>query len=230
MSKGTSETRCNFFFFFWVEIVRPSQPIKVMLSRSIYLTTQFLGRLSPLMARNWQLPFLKQRKGENDHENISVINLYGRMLPDPAGIEPATFLSQVGGTSNWATKAGRLGTIQCHLAFRRKSTISLSTLHLIAPLPWCKNILWRMLTAINWENVPFWKRAPSIASNQSAHPRKKNRNQSLQCPYDETLYSLAITNAPRADSDQTARIHKLIWIFLASKSKKVRFLTFGLNL
>ena len=41
-------------------------------------------------ARNWQLPFLNQRKGENDPRKYFMINLHGRMLPDPAGIEPTT--------------------------------------------------------------------------------------------------------------------------------------------
>ena len=31
-----------------VEVLWPSQPIRVMLSQSVYLTTHFLGRLSPL--------------------------------------------------------------------------------------------------------------------------------------------------------------------------------------
>ena len=36
-------------------------------------------------ARNWQLPFLNQRKGENDHRKYFMINLHVRMLPTSAG-------------------------------------------------------------------------------------------------------------------------------------------------
>ena len=49
---------------------------------SLYLTTCLLGRLSPLsgycshsFTRNWQPPFLNQRKGENDHRKYFMINL-----------------------------------------------------------------------------------------------------------------------------------------------------------
>ena len=57
-------------------------------------------------ARNWQLSLLNQRKGENNRRKYFMINLHERMLPTSAGVEPATFWSPVGRTSNWATKAG----------------------------------------------------------------------------------------------------------------------------
>ena len=47
-------------------------------------------------ARNWQLPFLNQRKGENDRRKYFMINLHERMLPTSAGVEPATSWSPVG--------------------------------------------------------------------------------------------------------------------------------------
>ena len=47
-------------------------------------------------ARNWQLPFLNQRKGENDRRKYFMINLRERMLPTSAGVEPATSWSPVG--------------------------------------------------------------------------------------------------------------------------------------
>ena len=47
-------------------------------------------------ARNWQLPFLNQRKGENDRRKYFMINLHERMLPTLAGVEPVTSWSQVG--------------------------------------------------------------------------------------------------------------------------------------
>ena len=71
-----------------------------MSSRTVYLTTLFLGKLSPRsgytsahahsFARNWQLPFLNQWKGENERRKYFLINLHERMLQVPAGIEPAT--------------------------------------------------------------------------------------------------------------------------------------------
>ena len=57
-------------------------------------------------ARNWQLPFLNQRKGENDRRKYFMINLHERMLPTSAGVEPATSWSPVGRASNCATEAG----------------------------------------------------------------------------------------------------------------------------
>ena len=51
-------------------------------------------------ARNWQLPFLNQRKGENDRSKYFMTNLQVRMVPTPARVEPAT-----GRPSNCATEA-----------------------------------------------------------------------------------------------------------------------------
>ena len=52
-----------------------------------------LGSLPVLSAhsftRNWQLPFLNQRKRENARRNYFMTNLHERMLPD-VRIEPAT--------------------------------------------------------------------------------------------------------------------------------------------
>ena len=79
-------------------------------ARSIYLTTRLLGRFSPLRGcpvlctffrqnsrstRNWQLPFLNQRKGENDRRKYFMINVHERMLPTLVGVEPATSWSPV---------------------------------------------------------------------------------------------------------------------------------------
>ena len=49
---------------------------------------------------------MNQRKGENDRRKYFMINLHEKMLPTSAGVEPATFWSPVGRTSNWATEAG----------------------------------------------------------------------------------------------------------------------------
>ena len=37
------------------------------------------------------MPFLNQRKGENDRRKYFTINLHERMLPTSAGVEPATW-------------------------------------------------------------------------------------------------------------------------------------------
>ena len=84
----------------------PVNPMGSCWARSVYLTTRLLGRLSPLsscnqycahsFARNWQLPFFNQWKGENDRSKYFVINLHERILPTSAGVEPATAWSPVG--------------------------------------------------------------------------------------------------------------------------------------
>ena len=83
----------------------PVNPMGSCRARSVYLTTRLLGRLSPpavnqycahSFARNWQLPFLNQRKGENDRRKYFMISLHERMLPTSAGVEPATSWSPVG--------------------------------------------------------------------------------------------------------------------------------------
>ena len=81
-----------------LEFNGPFNSTKVMLSWSVYLTTLFLGRLSPLsgltsactysFARNRQLPFLNQWKRENDHRKYCMINLHARILPEPVGLKP----------------------------------------------------------------------------------------------------------------------------------------------
>ena len=55
---------------------------------------------------------LNQLKGENDHGKYFIISLHERMLPDPAGIKPATSWSSVRYTSNCATKAD-WGSLVC---------------------------------------------------------------------------------------------------------------------
>ena len=37
-------------------------------------------------ARNWQMPFLNQQKGENGHRKYFMIKVHERMLSEPAGI------------------------------------------------------------------------------------------------------------------------------------------------
>ena len=91
-----------FFYFFmidWVEVLLPSQPIRVMLSTVSLLNHTFLGQSSKLITitcaysfiTNWQLPFLNEWKEENDHRKYFMIHLHERMLPDLAGFEPVTW-------------------------------------------------------------------------------------------------------------------------------------------
>ena len=50
---------------------------------------------------------------EKDHRKSFMINLHGRMLPDPVGIEPGTYWSSVWCASNWANEASFLNLIWC---------------------------------------------------------------------------------------------------------------------
>ena len=88
-----------------VEVLRPSQPNGVMSSTVslpnhvywaglvLYAVNQYCAHS---FARNRQLPFLNQRKGENDRRIYFMINLHERMLPTLAGVEPATSWTPVG--------------------------------------------------------------------------------------------------------------------------------------
>ena len=109
----------RFVLIVCVDVLQPNQPIMVISSRSIYLTTLFfLDRLKSSkqltstcahsFARNWQLPFLSQQKRENGRREYFMINLHKRRLLDPAGIRPATSLSPVRRASDWASEAGRI--------------------------------------------------------------------------------------------------------------------------
>ena len=55
-------------------------------------------------ARNWQLFFLNQRKGENDRRKYFMIKSPWKKVADPAGVKLTTSWSPVKRTSNWATK------------------------------------------------------------------------------------------------------------------------------
>ena len=67
------------------------------------------------------------------------------------------------------------------------------------------------LWTATWENIPFDMCAQS--------------DQSLCCPNGKHFASLAIQNAHGEDSDQTARMRRLIWIFAGRTYPQVRFLT-----
>ena len=76
-------------FRFRMRFYGPVNPTGSCRAWSVYLTSLLLGRLIPLsglyimhifFARNWQLPFLNQRKGENDRRKYFMINLHERIL------------------------------------------------------------------------------------------------------------------------------------------------------
>ena len=77
------------FLLFVLRFYGPVNPMGSCWARSVYLTTRLLGSLR-------QLPFLNQRKGENDRRKYFMINLHERMLPTWAGVEPVTSWSPVG--------------------------------------------------------------------------------------------------------------------------------------
>ena len=88
-------------FLFVLRFYGPVNPIGLCWAWSIYLTTLLLGRLRPLsgwpvlctfFARNWQLPFLNQRKGENDRRKYFMINLIERILPTQRGCRTCNLL------------------------------------------------------------------------------------------------------------------------------------------
>ena len=99
----------------WVKVLQPSQSFRVMsgvvslpnhtFPGQATISKQLTNTCAQSFARNWQLPFLNQLEGQNDHRKYFMINLYKRMLLCPAGIEPATSWSPVGRTSDWATEA-----------------------------------------------------------------------------------------------------------------------------
>ena len=57
-------------------------------------------------ARNWQLPFLNQRTGENNRRNYFVIKFPRKNVADPTGIEPAFSLITSQTCIQWVTEAG----------------------------------------------------------------------------------------------------------------------------
>ena len=53
----------------------------------LYAVNQYCAHY---FARNWQLPFLNQRKGENDRRKYFMIKCPRKNVADLAGVEPAT--------------------------------------------------------------------------------------------------------------------------------------------
>ena len=91
----------------------PVNPMGSCRARSVYLSILLLGRLSPLsefcadsFARNWQQPFLNQRRGVRDHRQYIVIKSPWKNVAVPTGIESTTSWLPVGRTSSWTIEAG----------------------------------------------------------------------------------------------------------------------------
>ena len=87
----------------WVELLWPSQPIRVMSTTvslpnhtfpgHAYSSKWLTSTCAHSFTRNWQLPFLNQQKGQNGHRKYFIVYLHNRKLPDSAGKEPVSFWS-----------------------------------------------------------------------------------------------------------------------------------------
>ena len=69
-------------------------------------------------ARNWQLPFLNQRKGENDHRKYFMINLHEECCRPRQVMESATSWSPVGHASNEPPRPA-VGTISTYMGYNK---------------------------------------------------------------------------------------------------------------
>ena len=101
----SAQSSSSVVFRFVLRFYGPVNPLGSCRARSVYLTTLYWAGLvlyavnqycAHSFARNWQLPFFNQQKGENDRRKYFMINLHERMLPTSAGVEPATSWSPVG--------------------------------------------------------------------------------------------------------------------------------------
>ena len=150
----------------------PVNPMGSCRARSVYLTTRLLGRLSPLsgyqycahsFARNWQLPFLNQRKGENDRRKYFTINLHERMLPTSVGVEPGDLL--VSSRTAHPTQPPRPA---------QKNIVPTT-------LEWSTVLLEAIWNGVGWEGVGKWAQTwfnwyPNLDPNISWNSSKQNIN------------------------------------------------------
>ena len=77
-------------------------------------------------ARNWQILFLTQWKGENDHRKYFRMNLRKRMLPDSVGSKLMTSWSPVGPASD--SNRGQLKNMKNNLSSNQTKKVILSML------------------------------------------------------------------------------------------------------
>ena len=91
------------WFLFVLRFYDPVNPVGSCRAWSVYWAGLVLLVVNQYrahsIARNWQLPFLNQWKGENDHRK------YFKNVAGVGGVEPATSWSPVGCASSWAIKA-----------------------------------------------------------------------------------------------------------------------------
>ena len=96
MSAGSLTFFCGDLIMICLFVLRFYNPVNPMGScwaQSVLTVNQYCVHS---FARNWQLPSLNQRKGENGRRKYFMISLHERMLPTLAGVEPATSWSPVG--------------------------------------------------------------------------------------------------------------------------------------
>ena len=84
-----------------------------------------------------------------------------------------------------------------------------------------ESIVFTLWTA-TWENIPSGICAQRTLRSACLSAQS---DQGLACPHEETMHLLLSKNAPSEDSDQTARMRSLVWIFTGCTCRKVHFLT-----
>ena len=123
------------FFFVCVEIFMAQSTQLVMLS-TVSLPNHFYWAGLVLFAvnqycahsfaRNWQLLFLNQRRGENDHSKYFTIKSPRRNVANPAGVEHASSWSPVG----HQTEPTRLAMLNTAIHFTSPPTIGVAPISL----------------------------------------------------------------------------------------------------
>ena len=105
---------CLFVLRFYGPVERGqfTQPHVYWAGLVLYAVNQYCAHS---FARNWQLAFLNQRKGENDRRKYFMINLHERMLPTSAGVEPATSWSPVGRRIQLSHRGRHLKLVSKHI-------------------------------------------------------------------------------------------------------------------
>ena len=158
-----------------IDVLRLSQSIRVMSSAVSVPNHTFPGQLTSTcaqsFARNWQLSVLNQRKRENDRRKYFMINLQERVLPDSAGIEPATPDHHSDGI---------------RLSHRGRQKEQAKDKSLFNVRSW-RSIIYDNFWIATWENVPSDMCAQRILI--SACPSAQS-DCSLRCPHKETLHTL----------------------------------------
>ena len=108
-------------------------------------------------------------------------------------------------------------------SFRCSPQDSSVPIHLKGPV-W---IIWAFMTSMRatmLENIPFYMCAQRRLKSICTITQSDKTSLSVW----KNVAGLAIQNAPSEDSDQTARMRKLIWIFAGRTDPTVRFLTLRL--